>query len=193
MRKKLICVDGRTCSGKDSLVNAMIQKYPEVLKPVISRTTRTMREGEQNGVEHWFHTKEEFDRIMEINKDNIVAYTQIKNENDTDGYEYFTMKEDLEDANIYIIDPNGVKYLKSRTDLDMDIWVIYVYASDDVRRERAKKSRSDYETEYEKRVLKEKAQFDEAEKNFEFDYLVKNENSFENSLNKFEFYLRHIL
>ena len=116
-----------------------------------------------------------------------------KNENDTDGYEYFTMKEDLEDSNIYIIDPNGVKYLKSRTDLDMDIWVIYVYASDDVRRERAKKSRSDYETEYEKRVLKEKAQFDEAEKNFEFDYLVKNENSFENSLNKFEFYLRHIL
>lgn len=180
----LFCICGETASGKDSMVHALIEKYPDQLKCVVSHTNRPIREGEQDGIEHYFHTDEEFHNIMNDKKDDIVAYTKISKKNSKNGYEYFALKEDLEKANIYIIDPEGIKYLKRRKDLDMKLIVIYIYSSLYTRAKRAKANRSDYNSEFNRRVQAEKTQFNDFRENKAYDYIIENEYDFESAFNK---------
>ena len=48
--KKLCCIIGMSCSGKDSLVRAVERELG--LQPVVSYTTRPRRDNETDGVEH---------------------------------------------------------------------------------------------------------------------------------------------
>lgn len=127
-----------------SIMNNLI-----TLNEVVSYATRPMRDDETNGVQHLFITPEESKRLQETEK--ILAYTQIG------AIEYFVTDKILADKNLYIIDPNGVKYLKQQN-IDRDLKVIYISVPDDIREERAK-SRSDYETAYKKRSADENEQF----------------------------------
>ena len=76
-KPRMICVVGRTCSGKDSLTSKAILNANTTLsnnfhiaredlntdgpyKPVISYTTREMRPEETDGKEHYFITNKEY-------------------------------------------------------------------------------------------------------------------------------------
>ena len=173
-KKKLYCICGMTASGKDSLVNKLVDNYPDKLKTICSYTTRPMRDNETEGKEHYFISKVEFNQLMKSNPDNILAYTKICSEENPDGYEYMALDNELETSNVYIIDPKGIKYLKEKYSDLYNIVVIYIHANYEQRRERAKSSRSDFEKEFEKRVESENKQFELFIKNKEFDYIVFN-------------------
>lgn len=184
-KKRLVCIVGESGSGKDSLLRmaSMIAKQNNYtpLVPVVSYTTRPKRDNETDGVEHFFITKEQADEIL--NTSQILAYTKFKNpENEDDeGYEYFTTLEGLASSNIYIIDPKGIEYLESNQHLknEIEFISIYIHAPSFIRRYRVRK-RSDYKTEYKDRVKSEKKQFQDFVKNKKYDYKIENIQGFAN-------------
>ena len=63
----LIVISGPSGAGKGTIVKALLDRYPSVHYSV-SATTRAPREGEVNGVNYWFVTREEFERMREQNE-----------------------------------------------------------------------------------------------------------------------------
>ena len=57
--KYLFVVSGAAGTGKDSVVSALRKAHPEIEKTV-SATTRSPRPGEQEGVDYYYRTKEQF-------------------------------------------------------------------------------------------------------------------------------------
>lgn len=55
---KLFCIMGKSASGKDTLFKRLVQDEELRLKTVVPYTTRPMREGEKEGVEYHFVSRE---------------------------------------------------------------------------------------------------------------------------------------
>ena len=165
-KKTIICIVGRTSSGKDYISKRLstILDYPLV----VSHTTRPKRDNETNGVEHWFDTKEEFDDLMQNN--TVIAYTKIGE------YEYCALLEDIGDNAIYIIDPHGIQHLKQNFKDQINLKIIYIYCDEYIRRARAS-TRSDFKTAWEDRNKAEDEQFTEFEANRPWDLLIDNSKS----------------
>ena len=66
-------VSGFSGSGKGTIMKALLKKYDNYALS-ISATTRSPREGERNGREYFFKTKEEFQRLIE--EDQLIEYAQ---------------------------------------------------------------------------------------------------------------------
>ena len=64
---KLIVVSGPSGVGKDTIVNKYLEKHNED-ELSISMTSRPMRDGEVNGVNYYFKTKEEFEEAIKNNE-----------------------------------------------------------------------------------------------------------------------------
>lgn len=62
--KFLFVVSGAAGTGKDSVVKALREAHPEIEKTV-SATTRTPRPGEQEGVDYYYRTREQFRQLLE--------------------------------------------------------------------------------------------------------------------------------
>lgn len=62
--KFLFVVSGAAGTGKDSVVKALREAHPEIEKTV-SATTRTPRPGEQEGVDYYYRTREQFQQLLE--------------------------------------------------------------------------------------------------------------------------------
>ena len=63
----LIVLSGFSGSGKGTIMKELLAKYPEEYALSISATTRRPREGEVDGREYFFKTKEEFMQMIEKN------------------------------------------------------------------------------------------------------------------------------
>ena len=61
---ELFVISGSSGVGKGTLIKAFLEKHKD-FKLSISCTTRAMREGEENGVNYFFLTQEEFDNCVE--------------------------------------------------------------------------------------------------------------------------------
>lgn len=61
----LIVISGFSGSGKGTIMKELIARYPEEYALSISATTRGPREGEEDGREYFFKTKEEFLSMIE--------------------------------------------------------------------------------------------------------------------------------
>lgn len=70
----LIVVSGFSGAGKGTLMKALMNRYSERYALSVSATTRSPREGEENGVEYFFRTKEEFEKM--IAKDELIEYAK---------------------------------------------------------------------------------------------------------------------
>lgn len=55
---KFAIIAGPSGAGKDTLRNLLIEQYPKLYRPVLSTTTRPMRQGERDGVDYHFSTVE---------------------------------------------------------------------------------------------------------------------------------------
>ena len=95
----LYLIIGPSGSGKTELCNALAKKY--YLTPVESYTTRPPRYPDEKG--HIFVTEEHFSALGEM-----CAYTEYN------GYRYGVTKNILDASDIYVIDPDGVRYLFDR-------------------------------------------------------------------------------
>ena len=69
--KFLFVVSGAAGTGKDSVVKALREAHPEIEKTV-SATTRTPRPGEQEGVDYYYRTREQFQQLLE--NDQVVEH-----------------------------------------------------------------------------------------------------------------------
>lgn len=63
----LIIISGTTCAGKGAAIKTLLERN-ENLSLSISYTSRPMREGETNGVEYKFISKEEFEQKIKNNE-----------------------------------------------------------------------------------------------------------------------------
>ena len=85
---KLIVVSGPSGVGKDTIVNKYLESHHED-QLSISMTSRSMREGEVNGVNYYLKTKEEFEKAI-IDGD-LLEYTLYN------GNYYGTPKSEIEE------------------------------------------------------------------------------------------------
>ena len=90
MKGKMLIVSAPSGSGKSTIVNWLMQEHPELrLYFSISCTSRAPRGTEQNGVEYFFLTPEEFK--TKIQNDEFLEYEEV--------YEnrfYGTLKQQVE-------------------------------------------------------------------------------------------------
>lgn len=91
--RNLYCIMGKSGSGKTTLVEELEKKYG--LRVIQSYTTRPPRYKGETG--HIFVSKEEFDALGELCAYNVF-----------DGYEYGVTLQQIEDNDIYVVDPSGV-------------------------------------------------------------------------------------
>jgi guanylate kinase len=173
--KKIYCVVGRTGSGKDTLVSAVAKIHNmNVLRSYTTRPRRFME-----GDNHIFISEKEFEQY----KDDIIAYTEIN------GFRYFCTKSQLEDTDFYIIDPNGIDYLrKALPPSEYDLIIIYIDLDYESRKKRATKQRRDEVEVFESRNFSEDHQFTRFEERGEWDYYIFNDD-LKPSIEEFE----HIL
>lgn len=60
---KIICLMGKSSSGKDTLYKHLMSDRELGLRPIVPYTTRPIRAGEQDGVEYYFTDEEGFRRL----------------------------------------------------------------------------------------------------------------------------------
>ena len=85
--KYLFVVSGAAGTGKDSVVKALRTAHPEIEKTV-SATTRSPRPGEQEGVDYYYRTREQFQQLIE--NDQVVEH------NFYNGNYYGTLREEVD-------------------------------------------------------------------------------------------------
>lgn len=122
MSKKntIICIVGESGCGKTTLMVDLCERYN--VPYISSYTTREMRPGETDGVEHKFVRKEDVP-----SHDRMFAYTEFG------GHEYWTTHEQIEKNPLvtYVIDEKGVEYMKNKLDPDKyDIVLVKVVRKD---------------------------------------------------------------
>ena len=75
--KYLFVVSGAAGTGKDSVVKALREAHPEIEKTV-SATTRAPRPGEQEGVDYYYPTREQFQQLMAESLPDLVDTDAIQ-------------------------------------------------------------------------------------------------------------------
>ncbi len=168
-KKTIFCILGESGSGKDTLVEYTLKEFKLDLRPVVSYTDRPIRQGEQNGKEHVFLSKEEMTEFLNSNKKDIAAYTQIGES----GYRYCAMISVIDRSDIYIIDPNGLKEFKERTGDRYNIVSIYIDCPLKERRKRTE-GRGDAVSKFEARVAAESNQFAKFREEHGYDHVIDN-------------------
>lgn len=140
---------GRSGSGKDTIASYLSERYG--LKQLISCTTRDRRTPDEST--HVFVTREQAEA-----ETDIIAITEIN------GHLYYATKRQLDEADIYVIDPRGLQQLAALTP---DATVIYVEKDEELRRLCAQTRGADPQKELElfkSRIIDEDEQFVEFEK-----------------------------
>ena len=115
---KLITITGPSGAGKDTVARMLSEMGG--YKVLCSYTTRPKREGEIDGVEHYFVEK------CNIPHDEMLAYTQYG------GYEYWVTIDQVKNKAIYVIDEAGLKDLCERIP-DIELFKICVSAYESTR------------------------------------------------------------
>ena len=158
----LLCVLGKTASGKDSLVNKLCERTG--LRQVISYTTRPRRDNE--GKTHIFVDESDYEQMYQDGV--IAAFTQIGQ------YKYWTTIDQLENTDVYIIDYTGVQTLRELNLPNIRLVSVYINVPDDIRADRALNKRKDDKLKFRQRDIAERSQFRDMLKNADFDYSISN-------------------
>ncbi len=72
----LLVISGFSGAGKGTVVKRLLQQHKDYALS-ISATTRSPREGEQNGREYFFKTKEEFEKMIDASE--LIEYAKYVN------------------------------------------------------------------------------------------------------------------
>lgn len=67
-------VSGFSGAGKGTIMKELLKRHSDTYALSISATTRNPRPGETDGVEYFFHTREEFEQM--IAEDALIEYAQ---------------------------------------------------------------------------------------------------------------------
>ncbi len=170
---QIIIIAAPSGAGKTSLVNALLQKLPN-LKLSISHTTRQKRPAEIEGDHYWFIEEKEFLKKIEANE--FLEYARV-----FDHY-YGTCKkwlvEQIEQGTDVIleIDWQGAQIVRQHYPESLSIFILP--PSMNALRERLYKRQQDNEITIEKRLQEARHEIQHCH---EFDYLIIND-QFEKAL-----------
>lgn len=102
----MILLIGKSCAGKDTIQKELIKMGME---SIVSYTTRPPRQGETEGVEYHFISKEEF---LEKERQGFFAETTSYNVATGETWYYGSAVEDLTNDKVIIVNPYGLSQLK---------------------------------------------------------------------------------
>lgn len=121
MKPKIIAIVGEAGTGKDTLLQNVIQKYPDKFNKIISYTTRPRRENETNGKDYYFISEKKFNQTI------MLEQTCFNN------WKYGTPLSSLSPykLNIGTFNPSGVQSLEQCSVFNLVI--IKLIASDKIR------------------------------------------------------------
>lgn len=183
MRQILITVAGRNSAGKSLIAKKVAEALG--LNVVKSYATRKPRPEElQKGIEncdHIFVSDEEYDKL-----ENITAETEIN------GARYCTTQEILDNSDIYVIDPKGIKDLKERCGSRYKLLQFYIYADADKRAARFI-ARGESKAKFESREQSEDEQFCDYENNHGWDIIIYNNWDIDTAVKTMLGYVRPIM
>ena len=114
-RGKLIVISAPSGCGKTTIAKAIMQKYPAMLFSV-SATTRKMRNGEVDGKDYFFLSKDEFQK--RISADELVEWEAYPNE--AHGNYYGTLRSEVDRAlnhgkvMLFDVDVKGALSIKNK-------------------------------------------------------------------------------
>jgi|SRR3989344_5810666 len=157
----LIVLTGPTASGKDTIMRNLLKRFPKLQK-IITTTSRKIRSGEQNGLDYYFISEEEF--RQKIDQGEFIEHVKY-------GDNFYGTEKKFIDASqgkdiIWRIDPSRAgqirELIKSR-----DILVIYISISEKESRERLKQRHLSNE-EIEKRLIQDKKDWEEYKDKYDF-------------------------
>lgn len=121
---KVIAIAGKAGSGKDAIMRGVLNAHPS-FNEIISCTTRPIRDNEEEGVNYYYLTVEDF--IEKALSGKMLEYTKFN------GWYYGTgintLKEDK--VNIGVFNPAGIKALVE--DERVEPIIFYVRAADKTR------------------------------------------------------------
>lgn len=165
---KLIVVSGPSGVGKDTVVAKYLEKHNED-KLSISMTSRSMRDGEIDGVNYYFKTKEGFEE--EIKKGNLLEYALYN------GNYYGTPKSEIEERLnnginvILVIEIQGARNIKNMMGDDALLIFVLPPSFDELRNRLIKRNTESLEQINQRIEIAKK----EIEKNNFYDYKIINE------------------
>lgn len=112
LKGNIIVISGPSGTGKSSLIKKLFETYKDELYFSISCTTRQIRDGEAEGVNYHYITKEEF--LEGIEKGEFLEWAQVHN--NYYGTSLELVKKALEAGKIAIfdIDVQGFKIVKEK-------------------------------------------------------------------------------
>ena len=126
MKYTIIAIMGKSASGKDSLLKALLQEpqFKEA-KSIISCTTRPIRENEINDTDYHFLTNEQFTNLVLSNR---MLEATVFND-----WCYGTSIDSLSTSgiNIGVFNPEGCEALRQNENITLCL--IYVEATDKTR------------------------------------------------------------
>ena len=128
--KKPLIILGPSGVGKDTIINMFLKKYPEIFYKLVSFTTRKIREGEKEGINYFYITKEKF---QEKKNENKLIGIQEYNDNF-----YASDKSKLEELmnkgeKIIILNYNIETANKVKDELDFNCIAILPPSEDELR------------------------------------------------------------
>jgi guanylate kinase len=128
--KKPLIILGPSGVGKDTIINMLLNKYPKIFYKLVSFTTRKIREGEKEGIDYFYITKEKF---QEKKNENKLIGIQEYNDNF-----YASDKSKLEELmnkgeKIIILNYNIETANKVKDELDFNCIAILPPSEDELR------------------------------------------------------------
>ena len=141
----IFCLIGKSGSGKTTIADKLLEMYGYT--QIVSYTTRPPRT--EYDTDHIFISKEEYDALTDK-----VAFTYFQ-----DNY-YCATKKQVDNNDLYVIDPFGLQQLKQLYDGEKQIVSIYIDVPMDICLERMRK-RGDNEDKIWERLRHDEAVFKE--------------------------------
>lgn len=167
-KKKLIVLSSPSGGGKSTLANYLMTLYPEI-RFSVSCTTRKKREGEIDGKDYFFLTKEEFEE--KVGNGEFAEYEQIF------GNYYGTLKSEIKkhlnsgNSILFDVDVKGAVSLRKNFPDDTILIFIYPPSFDELKRRLEKRS-TESEDELNIRLERAKEELTYQEK---FDHAILND------------------
>lgn len=148
--KNVIClIVGESGSGKTTISN-LLSEYGN-LNVLESYTTRPERYKDEKG--HVFATDKDYESL----KDNICAFTEF------DGYKYWATNDQVDNSDVYVIDPAGIDYFKTQYRGEKHVVVVYLKVDKKERKKRML-NRGDSKKAIKRRLKHDKKAFKNVEK-----------------------------
>lgn len=123
-KPKIMFLIGESGVGKTEASLFLKDVYGDDCNLMVSYTTRPMRDGEVDGRDHWFVSK---DKVPD--KKDMLAYTVFGD------HEYWALKSDVKPTGVtvYVIDEKGFKWFKDKYSKDYQLFPIHIIRDIDKR------------------------------------------------------------